>query len=230
MPTSHNIYLLLAYRFVRLLFGILDVVRIRLPERALLSGFGEAYTAELTETKASQKFEEAFTPECLGRDVLQQIAQDCEDVEHVVRSHAEGLVPFRMLRPPENDWSGADTPVPEAAMVRANITNRVYSYKPRFQHARAHAQVICELVPVFSWCSVEEPEHGAEVHQVDEYPVRRKLVFIAIGLFKMDARSSRERLSSSLQRAMNLSYSSRLSLGRLLASRNPKGPVSLANS
>lgn len=68
----------------RLLFGILDVVRIRLPERALLPVFGEAHAAELTETKAAQKFEETIAPECLGRDVLQQIAQDCEDAEHVV--------------------------------------------------------------------------------------------------------------------------------------------------
>lgn len=67
-----------------LLFGILDVVCIRLPERALLPAFGEAHAAELTEIKAVQKFEETLTPERLGRDVLQQIAQDCEDAEHVV--------------------------------------------------------------------------------------------------------------------------------------------------
>ena len=54
VPTSNNIYLLLAYRFARLLFGILDVVRIRLPERALLPAFGEAHAAELTETKAAK--------------------------------------------------------------------------------------------------------------------------------------------------------------------------------
>ena len=187
VPTSNNIYLLLAYRFARLLFGILDVVRIRLPERALLPAFGEAHAAELTETKATQKFEETIAPECLGRDVLQQIAQDCEDAEHVVRPHAEGLVPFRMLRPLGNDWSGADAPVPETAMVCAYVTHRVYSHEPRFQHARAYTQVVCELVPGFRWCSVEESEHGAEVHQVDEYPVERKFVLIAIDLFEVES-------------------------------------------
>ena len=139
VPTSNNVYLLLAYRFARLLFGILNVVRIRRPERALLPAFGGAHAAELTETKAAQKFEETLTPERLRRDVLQQIAQDCEDAEHVVRSHAEGLVPFRMLRLLGNDWSGADAPVPETVMVRAYVTHRVYGYEPRFQHARAYA-------------------------------------------------------------------------------------------
>lgn len=186
VPTDNNIYLLLVYRFARLLFGILDVVRIRLPERALLPAFGEAHAAELTETKAAQKFEETLTPERLGRDVLQQIAQDCEDAEHVVRPHTEGFVPFRMLRLLGNDWSGADAPVPETAMVCAYVTHRVYGHEPRFQHARAYAQIVRELVPDFSWCTAEEPEHGAKVHQVDEYPVRRKLVLIAIGLFKVD--------------------------------------------
>lgn len=185
-PPSHNIYLLLAYRFARLLFGILDVVCIRLPEWTFLPVFGEADTAELTKTKAAQKFEEALTPECLGSDVLQQIAQDCEDTEHVVRPHAEGLVPFRMLRPLGNDWSSADAPVPETAMVCAYVTHRVYGHEPRFQHARAHAQVVCELVPDFSWCTAEESEHGTEVHQVDEYPVGRKLVLVTIGLFEVD--------------------------------------------
>ena len=180
------IYLLLAYRFARLLFGIPDVACIRLPERALLPAFGEAHAAELTETKVVQKFEETLTPERLGRDVLQQIAQDCEDAKHVVRPHAEGLVPFRMLRPLGNDWSGANAPVPETAMVRAYITYRVYGHEPRFQHARAYTQVVCELVPDFSWCTAEEPEHGAEVHQVDEYPVGRKFVLVAIGLFEVE--------------------------------------------
>ena len=81
---TNNIYLLLAYRFARLLLGILDVVRIWFPERTLLPAFGEAHAAEFIETKAAQKFEETLTPERLRRDVLQQIAQDCEDAEHVV--------------------------------------------------------------------------------------------------------------------------------------------------
>lgn len=72
---------------------------------------------ELIGAKEAQKFEETLTPERLGRDVLQQITQDCEDAEHVVRPHAEGIVPFRMLRPLRNDWSGADDPVPETVMV-----------------------------------------------------------------------------------------------------------------
>lgn len=186
VPTSHNIYLLWAYRLARLLFGTLYAVCIWLPEWTFLPAFGEPHAMELIGAKEAQKLEETFTPRCLGCNAFQQIAQDRENAEHVVRPHVEGLVPLWILRPLGNDWSCADTPVPEAAMVRANITNRVYSYKPRFQHARAHAQVICELVPDSRWCSVEEPEHGAEVHQVDEYPVRRKLVLIAIGLFKVD--------------------------------------------
>lgn len=95
-------------------------------------------------------------------------------------------MPFRMLRPLGNDWSGADTSVPETAMVRAYVTHRVYGHEPRFQHVRAHAQVVRELVPDFSWYTAEEPEHGAEVHQVDEYPVGRKLVLVAIGLFEVE--------------------------------------------
>ncbi len=93
---------------------------------------------ELIGIQAIQQSEEAFAPRGFWCNALQQVTQNGENAEHVVRSHVKGLVPLRIFRLLWDDWLGANAPVPEAAMVGTDVAHCVYGDKPRFEHMRAH--------------------------------------------------------------------------------------------
>lgn len=59
----------------------------RLPERSLLPAVGKSHAAQLVGVEPVQQLEQARTPARLGGDAFQQVAQDGQDAEHVVRAH-----------------------------------------------------------------------------------------------------------------------------------------------
>lgn len=67
----------------------------------------------------------------------------------------------------------------------ADIANRVDGHEPRVEHFRAHPKIVGYLMPYRHGGTFVERYHHAEIHHVNENPIRGKIVFVAVLVVKV---------------------------------------------
>lgn len=160
-----------------LLLHSLACSQVQPPERVPPPVVRKPHARLIVRRELENHAQKPLEPARIGSDAFEQIAQNRERAEYLPVHHFKGIVPFQPFR---NHGRIANDPVPQSAVMGADVAHGVDRHEPRVENFGAHAEVAGDTLPDLHRRAFVERDHHAEVHDVRERPVRWQVVRIAV--------------------------------------------------